>query len=52
MADRLRVLLAREAGGEITPAERAELDEYERLEHLMVMIKTGNLRHLTGARGK
>jgi hypothetical protein len=31
--------------------ERAKLDEYERLEHLMVIIKSGNLRHLTGARG-
>lgn len=49
MADRLRTLLVREAGGEITPGERAELDEYERLEHLMVMIKSGALRHLTGA---
>ena|ERR1051326_8813472 len=49
MVDRLRTLLGREASGEITPAEKAELDEYERLEHLMVMIKSGNLRHLTGA---
>ena len=48
MTDRLRTLLEREGGGEITPAENAELDEYERLEHLMVMIKSGNLRHLTG----
>jgi hypothetical protein len=50
MAGRLRAPLERESRGEITPAERAELDEYERLEHLMVMIKAGNLRHLTGAR--
>lgn len=50
MAGRLRTLLAREGKGEITAAEKAELDEYERLEHLMVMIKSGNLRHLTGAR--
>ena len=50
MTDRLRALLEREGKGEITPAEKAELDEYERLEHLMVMIKSGNLRHLTGAR--
>jgi hypothetical protein len=50
MTDRLRTLLARESSGEITPAEKAELDEYERLEHLMVMIKSGNLQHLTGAR--
>jgi hypothetical protein len=50
MADRLRTLLEREGKGEITPAEKGELDEYEKLEHLMVMIKSGNLRHLTGAR--
>jgi hypothetical protein len=51
MADRLRVLLERESSGEIAPAERAELDEYEKLEHLMVMIKSGALQHLTGAQG-
>lgn len=50
MTDRLRTLLEREGKGEITPAEKAELDEYERLGHLMVMIKSGQLRHLTGAR--
>jgi hypothetical protein len=50
MVDRLRVLLGRESSGEITPAEKAELDEYEKLEHLMVTIKSGNLQHLTGAR--
>jgi hypothetical protein len=37
------------AGNNITPAEKAELDEYERLEHLMVMIKSGNLRYLAHA---
>jgi hypothetical protein len=50
MTDRLRVLVERELKGEIAPAEKAELDEYERLEHLMVMIKSGNLQHLMGAR--
>ncbi|HEY9283817.1 MAG TPA: hypothetical protein VIP46_10215 [Pyrinomonadaceae bacterium] len=50
MTDRLRALVEREGKGEIAPAERAELDERERLEHLMVMIKSGNLRHLTGDR--
>jgi hypothetical protein len=50
MVERLRALLGREASGEITPAEKAELDEYERLEHLMVMIKSDSLRHLTGTR--
>lgn len=50
MNDRLRTLIEREGKDENTPAEKAELDEYERLEHLMVMIKSGNLRHLAGAR--
>ncbi len=49
MTERLKTLLAREAAGEITPAEQAEMDEYERIEHLMVMIKAGNLRYLTSA---
>ncbi len=49
MTDRQRTLLAREVGNSITPGEKAELDEYERLEHLMVMIKTGNLRYLARA---
>ncbi|HXG66344.1 MAG TPA: hypothetical protein VNO70_14695 [Blastocatellia bacterium] len=49
MTERLHTLLAREASGEITPTEKAELDEYERIEHLMIMIKAGNLRYLTEA---
>ena len=51
MSNRLRTLLGRESQGGITLAEKAELDEYEKLEHLMVMIKSGNLQHLTGAQG-
>src|SRR5258708_37782496 len=38
MTARLRTLLAREAAGELTGAEQNELDEYERTEHLIVMI--------------
>lgn len=49
MTDRLRVLLARDADNNIRPAEQAELDEYERLEHQMIMIKAGILRHLSHA---
>lgn len=49
MTARQRTLLAREAADNITPAEKAELDEYERLEHVMVMIKSGNLRYLAHA---
>ena len=48
--ERLRTLPGREAGGETAPAEKAELDEYERLEHLMVMIKSGAPQHLPRAR--
>jgi hypothetical protein len=47
MTERLRTLLARQAAGDITPAEMAELDEYERIEHLMIMIKAGTLPYLT-----
>lgn len=49
MQARLETLLARSRAGQLTPAEAAELDEYERIEHLMVMLKAGNLPHLTGA---
>ncbi len=48
MADRLRTLIKREAAGEISQVEKDELDEYERLEHLMVTIKAGNLRLMAG----
>jgi hypothetical protein len=50
MTERLQTLLARQATGAITPAEMAELDEYERIEHLIVMLKAGTLPSLTGAR--
>lgn len=52
MNERLKTLVEREASGDLTPAEKAELDEYERLEHLMILIKAGNRQHLTGARGE
>ena len=48
MTERLRTLMEREAAGDITPTEKAELDEYERLEHLMIIIKTSNFHYLTG----
>jgi hypothetical protein len=49
MSERLKALMEREASDEMTPAEKAELDEYGRLEHLMIMIKSGNLNYPTGA---
>lgn len=48
MTERRRTLVAREKTNEITPSEKAELDEYDRIEHLVVMIKTRNLPFLTG----
>ena len=45
--ERLRTLLDREQDGTLTPAERAELDELERIEHLVVMLKAGALPPLT-----
>jgi hypothetical protein len=47
MRDRLRCLLDRNQAGTLTTTEQAELDEYERIEHLIVMLKIGNLPHLT-----
>lgn len=41
MAERASTLVAREKSGEITEREKQELDEYERIEHLMIMIKAG-----------
>jgi len=49
MTERLQTLLARQTAGEITPTEMAELDEYERIEHLMIMLKAGAFPILTGA---
>lgn len=43
MQERLKVLVARSQSGELTPPERAELEEYERIEHLVIMLKMGNL---------
>lgn len=47
MQTRLQTLLVRSKAGEITPREQRELDEYERIEHLIVMLKAGSLPHLT-----
>lgn len=48
MAERLQTLLARSEAGTPTPTERIELDEYDRIEHLIVMLQAGNLPHLMG----
>jgi len=50
MQDRLSTLLAHSKAGTLTPTESKELNEYERIEHLIVMIKTGNLAYLSNDR--
>ena len=47
MQARLRTLLDRSHAGQLTPAEQAELDEFERIEHVLVLLKAGSLPHLT-----
>ncbi len=47
MQERLQTLLARECSGELTSAERVELDEYEQIEHLVILLKAGSLSYLT-----
>ena len=46
MAARLEYLLSLERAGTITKSERHELSEHERIEHLVVMLKAGNLANL------
>ncbi|MCT7982880.1 hypothetical protein NG796_06200 [Laspinema sp. A4] len=46
MQDRLQTLLSRSKMGQLTPAEHQELDEYEQIEHLIIMLKAGNLHYL------
>ena len=41
---RLRLLLDRNAAGTIVPNEISELDEYEEIEHLMIMLKKKSLK--------
>ena len=47
MQARLMTLLDRSRAGRLTPAEQAELDEFERIEHVPVLLKAGSLPHLT-----
>ena len=47
MQTRLTTLLDRSRAGLLTPAEQAELDEFERIEHVLVLLKAGSLPHLT-----
>ena len=49
--ERVRTLLEREKSGNIVPAEKAELDEYQHLEHLIIMIKARSRASRREARG-
>lgn len=49
MTERLQTLITRSQAGILTPSEQRELDEYERIEHLMIMLKAGSLSYLTKA---
>lgn len=44
--ERLRTLLERSTHDTLSPVEQAELDEYERIEHLMVLMKAGSMPFL------
>lgn len=48
MQERLRVLVSRSKDGELTPLEKTELEEYERIEHLVILLKMENLPYLNG----
>jgi hypothetical protein len=47
MQERMRTLLGHSKAGELTPLEQKELDEYERIDHLVIMLKAGSLFYLT-----
>ncbi|MEO0406787.1 MAG: hypothetical protein AAF289_05495 [Cyanobacteria bacterium P01_A01_bin.135] len=38
--------MSRSAEETITPEESQELDEYEQIEHLVILLKAGNLPYL------
>jgi hypothetical protein len=48
MQQRLDTLLERSATGTLTRTEQEELDELERIEHVVVLLKTGALSALAG----
>ena len=47
MQHRLAYLLDQNSNGSITPEQSQELDEYERIELLIILLKAGNLPALT-----
>lgn len=49
MQARLQTLISRSHAGSLTPSEQAELDEYERIEHLIILMKSGSLPYLSAS---
>ena len=49
MQERLQTLISRSHAEIFTPAEQAELNEYERIEHLVILIKSGSLPYLAAS---
>jgi len=49
MTERLQTLIKHSQARELTLSEQRELDEYERIEHLIIMLKAGSLPYLTKA---
>lgn len=47
--ERMRRLLALNAGGTLSTDEQAELDEIEQIEHILVLLKARTNQRLTGA---
>jgi len=46
MQVQLQCLLELNQSGQLTPSQQAALDEYEHIEHIVVMLKAGNLKNL------
>jgi len=47
MVERLQDLLLKHKSGNLTHSEQSELDEYERIEHLIIMLKSGKIETQT-----
>ena len=47
MQTRLKDLLSKSDLGQLNLTEQQELNEYERIEHIVVMLKTGSLKCMT-----
>jgi hypothetical protein len=46
MCERLQTLLARSKAGILTLTENQELDEFSKIEHFIIMLKSSNLTYL------